>query len=119
MYPVVHTVEPASKPRLIVSIASTGDHTEGGSWTGRTLVLPDTLDPLKCGGYIELSTASYGKISYSVTSEDDFIDIVDAGDTIECGQIRRIFIFVDRMKIGDAGYASGTVKVSSDAAVLS
>ena len=115
MYPVVHTVEPASKPRLIVSIAATGDHTEGGSWTGRTLVLPDTLDPLKCGGYIELSTASYGKILYSVTSEDDFIDIVDAGDTIECGQIRRIFILVDRMKIGDAGYASGTVKVSSDA----
>ncbi|MBO4904532.1 MAG: glycosyl hydrolase 115 family protein [Lachnospiraceae bacterium] len=115
MYPVVHTVEPADNPRLIVNIASSGDHTEGGPWAGRTLVMKDALDPQKCGGYIELSTASYGKITYSVTSEDEFIDVVDAGEEIECGQIRRIFIFVDRMKIpADTRYTFGNVRISSD-----
>ncbi len=113
-YPIVHTFEPANKPRLIVTIPSTGEHTEGGFWSGRTLTLPDALDPLVCGGYIELSTASDQKVSCTVTCDDDFIDIIKPPKNVKSGQIQKVFIFVDRMKITDSQFKTGTVYVASE-----
>ncbi len=113
MYPLVHTFEPADKPRLIVSIPMTGEHTEGGFWSGRTLTMGDTLDPLVCGGYIELSTASKEKVSYEMSSSDDFIDIISPGRSVKCGQKRKVFIFADRLKLDGREYAEGTVTVTS------
>ncbi len=114
LYPVIHTVEPAQKPRLIVTIPGTDQHTEGGFWSGKVLTMPDALNPLVCGGCIELSTASKEKVAYSITSDDDFIDIIDPGKSVKCGQLRRIFVFVDRMKLSeDTEYTVGTVTVTS------
>ncbi len=116
--PVIHTVEPADKPRIIALIPETGEHTEGGYWSGRTITLPSALDPLVCGGYIELSTASEGKISYDITTKDDFLDIIEPGKSVKCGRAKSIFIFVDRMKLGDSEYACGRVCVSYDGGII-
>ena len=113
-YPVIHTFEPADRARLIVSIPGTGQHTEGGFWSGKVLTMPDALNPLVCGGCIDLSTASKGKVAYTVTSDDDFIDITDPGKSVKCGQLRRIFVFVDRMKIPEgAEYTEGNITITS------
>lgn len=113
-YPVVHTFEPADKKRLIVGISSSGDHAEPKRGQGSTLTMNDALDPLVCGGCIELSTASKESVSYYVVSDDEFIDIVDPQEKVECGQLRRIFIFVDRMKLPEGkSYAVGNVRVGS------
>lgn len=110
--PVVHTFEPAGKSRLIVVISSSGQHTEGGFWSGQELTCGDALNPLVCGGYIELSTAGLEKVSYEITSEDDFIDIMEPGKSVKCGQLKKVFIFVDRMKIkADSEYVLGHVCV--------
>lgn len=95
-YPVVHTFEPAAKPRLIVRIPSTGEYTEGGFWTGKDLILPDPADG---AGYIELSVASSEKVSYTVSTEDEFIKIDDPGKSVKCGQIQMISVSVDRSKL--------------------
>ena len=110
-YPVTHIIEPASKPRIIVVIPETGEHTEGGFWSKKTLTLPSCLDPLVCGGYIELDCATSGKVQYTLSSQDEFIDIVDAGKSVREGKNHRVFILVDRMKIEDE-YACGRVRVS-------
>ncbi len=114
-YPIVHTFECANKPRLIVSIPSTGEYTEGGFWTGRELTLPDALDPSSDGGYIELSTASSGRVSYVIESDDGFIKIEDHKRSVKCGKSRKVFISVDRSAIGgDDKNPSGTVRVTSE-----
>ena len=116
--PVIHTIEPADKPRLIALIPETGEHTEGGFWSGKTLTLPSALDPLVCGGYIELSTASSAKVSYSIDTADDFLDIMEPGKSVKCGRSRSIFIFVDRMKLADREYACGRVSISYDGGII-
>ena len=119
VYPIVHTLEPSRTPRLIVTVASTGEHTEGGFWSGKELTLPDALDPGICGGFIELSTASSEKAAYSISSEDDFIDVKAPGKSVKPGMPVRIFIFADRMKLMDREYAEGTVTVSfADASIV-
>lgn len=112
-YPAIHMVEPACKPRLIVCIPSTGEHTEGGFWSGKRLTLPETLDPLMCGGFIELSTASSEKVSYQIECDDEYIDVMDVGKSVKCGHVKKVFIFVDRMKLGNTQYAEGLVRVTS------
>jgi hypothetical protein len=116
--PVIHTIEPADKPRLIALIPETGEHTEGGFWSGRTLTLASCLDPLVCGGYVELSTASAGKVSYSVSAQDDFIDIMEPGKSVKGGKSRSIFIFVDRMKLAERESACGRVVISYDGGII-
>ncbi len=112
-YPLIHTVEPVQKKRLIVCIPSTGEHTEGGFWSGKPLTLPETLDPLMCGGFIELSTASAEKVSYHIECDNDYIDVMDAGKSVKCGSAKKVFIFVDRMKLEGAEYAEGLVRITS------
>ena len=44
-FPVLYENEPSNKARLVVTIPGTGQHTEGGAWSKRKLILPDFLDP--------------------------------------------------------------------------
>ena len=116
--PIVHTIEPADKPRLIVLIPDTGEYTEGGFWSGKTLTLTAALDPLVCGGTVELSTASECKVPYSITTQDEFLDIIEPGKSVKCGNRRRIFIFADRMKMKDEEYAVGRVTVTYEGGII-
>ncbi len=114
-YPIVHTFECANKPRLIVSIPSTGEYTEGGFWTGRELTLPDAIDPSSDGGYIELSTASAGRVSYSIESDDGFIKIEDHKRSVKCGKSRKVFALVDRSAIDPKEKdPAGTIRITSE-----
>ena len=110
--PVVHTFEPAEGKRLVVSISSSGEHSEGGYWSGKTLTMADALNPLVCGGLIELSCASDKKAHYTISSEDAFIDVTDKSGSIKSGQLKKVFIFVDRLKM-DTEFAVGNVTVRS------
>ncbi len=116
--PVIHTLEPSEKPRLIVSVPETGEYTEGGSWTGKTLVLPSALNPQKCGGYIEITGASSAKVPYDITTDAPFIDIMECKKSIRCGRRHRVFIFVDRMKLEGSASAVGNVFVSYEDRVI-
>ena len=115
--PIVHTIEPATKPRLIVLIPDTGEHTEGGFWSGKTLTLTSALDPLVCGGSIELSTACEGKVSYTITTESPFLDIIEPGKSVKCGNRRRVFIFADRMKM-EGEHEVGRVTVTYEGGII-
>ncbi len=116
--PIIHTIEPADKPRLIALIPDTGEHTEGGFWSGRTITLTSALDPLVCGGSIELSTASEEKVSYDITTQDEFLDIIEPGKSVKCGNKRRIFIFADRMKMNGEEYAVGKVTIKYEGGTI-
>ncbi len=109
--PVIHTFEPSGKSRLIITVSSSGEHTEGRFWSGKELTMADALNPLVCGGYIELSTAGSEKVTYEITSDDDFIDIIDKGKSVKCGRLKKVFIFVDRMKISGQESVTGYVQV--------
>ncbi|MCR5688026.1 MAG: glycosyl hydrolase 115 family protein [Lachnospiraceae bacterium] len=112
-YPVIHTLEGAKEPRLIAVIPSTGEHTEGGFWSGKVLTLPDALNPTICGGFIELTSASSEKVYYTVSTPDDFLSLTVPSKSVKCGRRERIFVFADRMKIKEGGITSGTVVISS------
>lgn len=113
-YPIVHTLEGANTPRLIVCIPVTGEYTEGGCRSGRILTLPDALDPVVCGGFIELSTASEKKVPVEIKVHDDFLDVTKAPGNVKCGRAERVFIFVDRMKIPEGvEYTVGHVSVTA------
>ena len=111
-YPVVHTFEPSDKARLIVSIPETGQYTEGGFWSGKTLVMTAALYPPVCGGYIELSNAGSEKAAFTMSTEDDFIEIIEKEKSVKCGQVKRVFIMADRMKLEGKEFATGTVLIT-------
>ncbi|MCR5301636.1 MAG: glycosyl hydrolase 115 family protein [Lachnospiraceae bacterium] len=113
-YPVIHTVEPSDSPRLIVSNPVTGEYTEGGFWSGRTLTMPDALNPVVCGGYIYLSAASSKKVPVKVTTKDPFLEITKVPKNVKSEKLEKLFVFVDRMKISDdIDLAVGKIKIST------
>lgn len=98
-YPVIHTFDPANKPRIITSIPGTDQYTEGFFWTRRALMLPAFLDPRCEEGKIELSTACAKKVAFTVECEAKWIHVEPATGVVAPFTRKRLKVTVDRSKI--------------------
>ena len=86
---VIHEVIPETKPRLIARIPESGECSDGA--------------------FIELSTASEGKISFKMSWSDAFIDIPDPAKSVKCGRIRRVPVVFDHTKMSADTERAGAV----------
>ncbi len=62
-------MEPANKPRVIVSIAGTAESTQGGAWTGKTLSLNDFMRPDADRAVIEIASGSAQPVAYAISCD--------------------------------------------------
>ncbi len=97
--PIVHTLEPADKERLIVSIPGTNQHTEGTPWTARELVLGAFLIPANELATIRLSTASAKPVRYRIETNNDAIAVGRSEGIVRAEQLVEITVKVDREKL--------------------
>lgn len=97
-YPVLHTFKPGNKPRIIVSISGTDQHSEGGFWTGKLLTMGDFLRPDVCKAQIELASAG-AKGTFTITSDSDFIVTNVTEGVIEPSESKLVEITCDRAKV--------------------
>lgn len=94
-YPIISTIKPGNKPRIIVSIPGTDQYTEGGFWTGKRLILGDFLVPNANNAYIELSVAG-AEDTYEIECDKDYLFIEDSKGTVSPESEKRIKINLNR-----------------------
>ncbi|MCQ2481944.1 MAG: glycosyl hydrolase 115 family protein [Clostridia bacterium] len=104
-YPIIHSMEPANKKRLIATIPGTNQHTEGGVWTGRVMTLGAFLNPdcSVCNNAVQLSTASAKPVEYTIESNCEYV-------TFSTGNKKNVMFANGKA----APYKSETVKISID-----
>ncbi|MCR5356048.1 MAG: glycosyl hydrolase 115 family protein [Lachnospiraceae bacterium] len=95
-YPVIYERESADKARLIVSIPGTDQHTEGGFWNGKKLVLPDFLDPGCDSARITLFTVGRDGAVYEVRSDAPWLSFSDTKGTCPAGFFENIYVKLER-----------------------
>lgn len=96
LYPVVHTFEPANKPRLIVTVLSSGEHTEGGFWSGKTLVMEDFLCPEKDKAVIRLTTAGAKSVEFTASTDCKHISLSAGKGEVKYKEAFDIVVTLDR-----------------------
>jgi len=94
-YPVLHTFKKGNKPRVIVSIPGTDQHTEGGFWTGKVLTLGDFLSPDKTEASIELLSAG-AKGSYSISASASYLALSEESGNLDSDEKKLITVTLDR-----------------------
>ncbi len=100
-FPILYDWEPANKARLIVTIPGTEQHTEGGVWTGRKLVLPDFLDPECNTARITLYTAGKSDAKYEIVSDAPWLSAGEKKGVCLAGFFEHIYLKLDRSLLGD------------------
>jgi len=109
LYPIVHRFKPGNKPRIIVSIPGTDQHSEGGDWTRKTLSLGDFLIPDTKEAFIELASAgAQGK--YSISVNVPYLTVEDCEGIIDQEEIKSIKVLFDKEKYIDDVKAQIVVK---------
>ncbi|MCR5283563.1 MAG: glycosyl hydrolase 115 family protein [Lachnospiraceae bacterium] len=73
--PVICHLEPLSQGRLFCVIPETGDYTQGGDWSGHTLLLPDFIRYETTTAKIYLYNAGGEDGAFEVQTEDRFLQV--------------------------------------------
>ena len=84
-YPVVHTVIPSRRPRVVVACANNEGYTMGGDWTRRPVVLTGLCSPNCLFEKIELENAGTGEINWKVIQCDEWLELSSTEGTIAEG----------------------------------
>ncbi|MBO4337302.1 MAG: glycosyl hydrolase 115 family protein, partial [Lachnospiraceae bacterium] len=100
-YPVLYDFEPANKARFVVTIPGTEQHTEGGVWTAKKLMLPDFLDPSCDSARITLYTTGKTSAEYKVFCDVPWLEISDVKGICAASFYENIYVRLDREAIGD------------------
>ncbi len=74
-YPVVHTVIPSRRPRVVVAGSYSDSYTMGGDWTRHPIVLTGLCSPTCFFEKLELENAGTGDIEWKVTECDEWISL--------------------------------------------
>lgn len=91
-YPIKHNIEPAKKPRMIVT-ASHGDiYTMGGDWTKKVIRVYDFLNPRCKYVSLEIANGSARAFTYQVYSEATWLEMAKKQDIVEKQSSLEIFI---------------------------
>lgn len=104
-YPILHQVIPTNKPRIVVTVPGTFQHTEGGDWTRQTLKL---YSDDECS--LQLFTTSYKDSEFEVSVESPFISVDKEKGLITEGDMDFVKISVDSA-LRDLGSNSDADKI--------
>ena len=91
-FPVIHSAMRPDKPRIVTCIPGTDRHTEGGFWTGMTLVLDTFLRPDTSVGKIRLYSIGEGEAWYKISGDTDKLQVSVTEGKLKCGEQTEIEI---------------------------
>lgn len=103
-YPIVSTLEPANKERLIVSVKGSAQKTEGKFWTGRVLLMDLFLDPSCSEATLLLSTACDRKVGFTVENPNKGLTFSATEGSVKPYTLYELKVQIDRsaIKRGDS-----------------
>lgn len=110
--PILMYTMPAHKPRLLVSIIGTEEHSEGSAWHKHVLHLQDFLQPDVCEAAISIASLSEQLAAYKISSSDAWLTCSHYEGKLD-GIIKTkdvITIHIDRHAINEAS-AEGKLEV--------
>ncbi|MCR5421476.1 MAG: glycosyl hydrolase 115 family protein [Lachnospiraceae bacterium] len=112
MFPVLYEWEAANKARLVVTIAGTDQHTEGGVWTGKKLVLPDFMDPSCDVARITLYTSGRVDARYEIICDAKWLRIGEKKGVCPVEFYEHIYVHLDRSAMD--GENSTVIKIKGE-----
>ena len=71
--PILHNVIPANKPRLMVSIDGTEEHSEGAAWHKNKIYMYDFLEPGVTEASFTISSISDKVAEYEITCNNKWL----------------------------------------------
>ena len=95
-YPVVHTFTPANKPRLIVNIPGSHQHTEGGFWSGKDLEIRDFLNPAKSKASFNITTAGLSEVPFKIKVNNKYLSVSEEEGIAKAYEKKIIRVKLDR-----------------------
>lgn len=111
--PILHNVIPANKPRLMVSIDGTEEHSEGAAWHKNKIYMYDFLEPGVTEASFTISSISDKVAEYEITCNNKWLTCsalkgsLDGKDKVT----EVITVKIDRSIMGDYTDGSITVKM--------
>lgn len=110
-YPVVHTLNPANKPRMVVSPTYSESYTMGGDWTRKTLRMYDFINPDCKEAYLDIANGSSTPFECTVLSDADWIQVSEKELRVELQ--KKLVLTVDRDKLQNHEVQKATLRIDS------
>jgi hypothetical protein len=121
-YPLLTSIVPANKPRIIVSVAGTSPSTQGGDWTVKPLHLDGFMRPDVTRAVIEISCGSSKPVDYRIVCENKWLNLSSYAGSVSTTD--RITVTIDRNSpdIEPTGeilikYAGGKIRIIVNAQI--
>ncbi|HHU62388.1 MAG TPA: alpha-glucuronidase [Natronincola sp.] len=111
--PILMQVMPARKPRLIVSVDGTMQHSEGSGWHVNKLYLDDFKQPHVSEASFSISSVSDLEASYEISCEAPWISCSSYEGTLDGKDkvTEKIVVSIDRSKMNNENEAQIEVKL--------
>lgn len=97
-YPIRQYIEPANKPRMIVSLANSMEYTMGGDWTRKTLSLKEFMNPACKQAVIDISNGSSMEFDYTVSCDADWLRLSQEEGTVDITESLIVMLDRERMQ---------------------
>ena len=110
-YPVVYRWKLANKPRIVVTIKGTDQHTEGAFWSGIDLTMKDFLNPSEDKATIRLYSACGRDTEYSCATESEVLSLNKVAGLVPASGYIDIEVTLDRSKVNEGSKELITVNV--------
>lgn len=108
--PILNTIFPASKPRMLISRADDENYMTGLFWCDKSQIWTDALRPDVDKLYFDISNASDIPFVYKISTDSDWLSFSKSSGKVK--ERERISVVIDRTKL--KGRTEGLIKISSD-----
>ena len=81
-YPVLHSIFPSRKQKLLVYPERGEQRTAGGDWTGKPIILTDFLDPSENVVFVVVENAGTGKVKWKASADRSYLKVTPGAGTL-------------------------------------
>lgn len=113
-YPQRIYIEPANKPRMIVSAADDTIYTTGENWTKKTLYIRNFMSPYEDEAVLEIANGGRDAFDYAIACDAEWLQVSSCTGTVK--DTVQIILGIDREKLSAEGHREQTahLQVKSD-----
>jgi hypothetical protein len=119
-YPILMNAMPARKPRLIVSVDGTEQHSEGSNWHLNKLHMRDFRQPDVTEASFTISSISELEAPYEITCQAQWLTCSSLKGVLDGKNkaVEKIFVTIDRSKLQNETIANIVVKIPSGVCII-
>lgn len=98
-YPVVYSMKPSNKDRIVAVVPENGSATEGGVWTKKKLILPDFARYNSDTAEIYLYSTSDKDAPFTITTDSECVSVDKSSGTVPAKGLEVVTVSLDKSKI--------------------